>query len=119
MIKYLEIVLLIAIAASLFRAHIAVKAFMYPEEKDKIPKYRKEWFAHQFIIHFLGSMLGWLSLIYIYMQVTTNVSPSIEIFLIVIFASLGIMGFLPLFLWNIAGSANQLVNFFQELSQKK
>lgn len=87
---------------------------MYPKKEDKIPTYHIEWYLHQSWIHFIGSMVGWISLICIYIYLISGLKVGIEIVFLLIFSSMGIMGFLPSFLWNITWSTNELVRIVKE-----
>lgn len=107
------ILLILGILSSLFRGWVAVKAFMYPKKEDTIPSYHIEWYLHQRWIHFIGSMLGWLALICTYIYLISGLKIGIEIVFLFFFSSMGIMGFLPLILWNISWSTNELVKILK------
>jgi len=104
----------VGIAASLFRAKIAVKAFMYPEKKNAIPNYHIEWYLHQAWIHFIGSLVGWASLLYILVHSNHNKGIGIETIILFLLATMGIMGFLPTLLWNVTWSVNEFVGIVKK-----
>jgi hypothetical protein len=107
--------LIIGALFSLFYGFRAVEIFQRADSKIKYPKYRISWWIHQRWINFIGSMIGWIALyleLLNFDRIGWNVIASnltLSDFALLVIALLGIMGFLPKALWNLAGAIYALL----------
>lgn len=119
---FMENVLLIGFAASVFYGVYARKIFWNKAQRDENDKENYVFkIIHQFWLNFAGSFAGWFC-IYLFLNILLHIplsELSIAHVLLFGFGIIGIVGWLPTTLLGVATSLGEIMRKFLDLGEPK